>query len=63
MMTPTRNALPAHLNGGKGASAKDVFTQKQFARQDIAIRHVGLHSADPAASAKLYQEVFGTEIG
>jgi catechol-2,3-dioxygenase len=61
-MTPTRNALPTHLNGGKGASATEASTTKQFARQDTAIGHVGLHAANPAASARFYQDVFGMEI-
>jgi catechol-2,3-dioxygenase len=61
-MTQTQNALPTHLNGGEGASAKEVSTKKKFARQNTAIGHVGLRAADPAASARFYQDVFGMEI-
>jgi hypothetical protein len=42
MMTQTRNALAINLNGSKRASAQDVPTKKQFARQETAIGHVGL---------------------
>jgi len=62
MTTQTKNALPTHLNGRKGASAKEVATKKHFARHDAAIGHVGLHAANPAASARFHQDVFGMEI-
>jgi catechol-2,3-dioxygenase len=62
MMTQTRNAMPTQFNGGEAASAKEVSTKKQIAHQDTAIGHVGLHAANPAASAKFYEDVFGMEI-
>jgi catechol-2,3-dioxygenase len=62
MTTQTQNALPTHLNGGKGTSATEATTKKHFARHNAAIGHVGLHAANPAASAKFYQDVFGMEI-
>jgi catechol-2,3-dioxygenase len=62
MTTQTQNTLPTHLNGAKEAPAKEASTKKQFPRQDTAIGHVGVHAANPAASAKFYQDVFGMEI-
>jgi catechol-2,3-dioxygenase len=61
MTTHTKNALPTHLNGRKGASTKEVTMKEPFARHD-AIGHVGLHAANPAASARFYEDVFGMEI-
>jgi catechol-2,3-dioxygenase len=62
MMTQTQNALPTNLDGGKGTSAKEASTKKLFARQETGIGHIGLHTANPAASARFYQEVFGMEV-
>jgi catechol-2,3-dioxygenase len=62
MMTQTQNAIPTHLNGGKGAPAKEASTRKQFPRQNTVIGHVGLHATNPAASAEFYRNVFGMEI-
>jgi catechol-2,3-dioxygenase len=62
MMTQTQNAVPTHLNGGKGAPAKGASTKNQSPRQNTVIGHVGLHAADPAASAQFYRDVLGMEI-
>jgi catechol-2,3-dioxygenase len=62
MMTQTQNALPTNSSGGNGASPREASTKKQFSGQNTAIGHVGLHAANPAASAQFYQDVFGMEI-
>jgi catechol-2,3-dioxygenase len=62
MTTQTRNTLPAHLNGGEGASAREVATKKPITHQDTVIGHVGLHAVNPAASAEFYKDVLGMEI-
>jgi catechol-2,3-dioxygenase len=62
MTIQTQNALPTNLDGGKGTPAKEATTKKLFARQETGIGHIGLHAADPAASARFYQDIFGMEI-
>jgi catechol-2,3-dioxygenase len=62
MTTKTVNALHNRLSVTKESLPKEASTGNQAARQDTGIRHVGLHAANPAASAEFYRDVLGMEI-
>ena len=61
-MTQTLSALHPSLSGAKESLAKEASTGKRAGRQDARIGHVGLHAANPAASAEFYRDVFCMEI-
>ena len=61
-MTQTLNALHTSSNGGRESLAKDASMRKQAGRQDTGIHHVGIHAANPAASAEFYRDTLGMEI-
>ena len=61
-MTQTPNALHTSWSRGKESLAKQDSMKKQAGRQNTGIHHVGLRSANPAASAEFYRDVLGMEI-
>jgi catechol-2,3-dioxygenase len=62
MTTQSVNALHNRLSVIKESLPKEASTGNQAGRQDTGIRHVGLHAANPAASAEFYRDVLGMEI-
>ena len=62
MTTQTLNAFNTRLSGSKESLAKNISMRMQAGRQDTGIRHVGLHVANPAASAEFYRDALDMEI-